>query len=130
VNGVKTGTVLLILWTVVLLALTLSPFAVSLLPQWGGFQHWDKVVHFCLFAVTGFISVYGAAFLARSWARALFGLVFGLVLALGTELGQTLVPGREMSRYDLYADLAGLIAGLVFYALLYSNHWLRARLKL
>jgi VanZ family protein len=118
-RNIKINTVLLILWTLILLGLLLSPIKESLIPSIGGFQHWDKVAHFCLFAITGFISIYGASFFSRFRARVLFGLVFGLILAVGTELGQYLIPFRDPEFSDLLADFAGLFLGLLSGTLLY-----------
>ena len=115
----KKRTLLLVVWTLMLLGVLLSPIRPGLIPPLGGFQHWDKVAHFLLFAVTGFISIYGAGFFSRLWARVLFGLVFGSVLALGTEFGQYFIPFREPDIYDFIVDLAGLFFGLVFYTLFY-----------
>jgi VanZ family protein len=116
---IKKRTLLLIIWTLILLGLLLSPIRPGLVPEFGGFQHWDKVAHFVLFVITGFISIYGAGFFSRLGARILFGLVFGLVLALGTEIGQYFMPSRDPEFYDLLADLAGLFLGLLSSVLLY-----------
>jgi VanZ family protein len=126
----KIRTVLLVLWTLMLLVVLLSPIRDSIISNRGGFQHWDKVAHFGLFAVTGFISVYGAGFFSQFVARVLFGLIFGLVLAFGTELGQYLVPFRDPDFYDLLADLAGLFFGLLSYTILFCFDTLRSRLRL
>jgi VanZ family protein len=116
---IKKRTLLLVIWTLILLGVLLSPIRPGLIPEFGGFQHWDKIAHFILFAITGFISVYGAGFFSRLGAKVLFGLCFGLVLALGTEFGQHFIPLREPDFYDLLADLAGLFFGLLSYTLLY-----------
>jgi VanZ family protein len=107
----KLGTVILALWTLVLLALLLLPIHESLIPNLGVPQM-DKVAHFGLFAVTGFLSIYGASFLSSYRSRLFFGLIFGLVLSIGTELGQHFVPYRDMDFFDLLADWAGLFFGL------------------
>ena len=60
----------------------------------------------------------------------LFGIVFGLILALCTELAQSLIPCRDMSLYDLFADIVGLGAALSLYAFLYHQIRLRALFKL
>jgi len=110
----------LVIWTLMLLGVLLAPIRESFIPNLGGFQHWDKIAHFGLFAITGFISIYGAGFFSRFAAKVLFGLIFGLALALGTELGQYLIPFRDPDFYDLLADLAGLFLGLLSSALLYG----------
>ncbi len=120
----------MVFWTLFLLAVLLSPIRDSIIPNLGGFQHWDKVAHFGLFAVTGFISIYGAGFSSRFVVRVIFGLIFGLVLALGTELGQYFIPFRDPDFYDLLADLAGLFFGLLSYTILFGFDTLRLRLRL
>jgi VanZ family protein len=125
----KIKTVLLVIWTLALLAILLSPMRGNIFtPE--GFRYWDKVVHFGLFAVTGFMSIYGAVFFARFRYRLIFGVVVGLALAAGTELGQSLVPSRDTSLYDFLADLAGLCLGLLAYVLLYRQEGIRSRLSL
>jgi VanZ family protein len=115
----KINTLLLTLWTLLLLAVLLSPLKEGVIPSSWGFRHFDKVVHFCLFAVTGFLGICGAGFFASFRNRLLFGFVFGLVLAAGTEFGQAFIPHRTPSLYDLQADLTGLSLGLLFCTWLY-----------
>jgi VanZ family protein len=115
----KINTIILTIWTLLLLVVLLSPLKASVFPDLGGFRHFDKVVHFCLFAVTGFLGIYGSSFFASFRYRLLFGFIFGLVLAAGTELGQAFIPHRSPSLYDLQADLTGLSLGLLFYTWLY-----------
>ncbi len=126
----KIRIVVLILWTLLLFGMLWLPFRESLIPEFGGFKHWDKIVHLCLFAVTGFISVYSAGFFSRFGARVLFGLILGLVLASGTEFGQSLLPFRDPDVYDFLADLAGLFLGLLFFTLLHLRATLRLKLRL
>jgi VanZ family protein len=116
----KLNTVFLALWTLLILALLLLPLRENALISRLNFPYFDKVVHCGLFAVFGFISIYGTAFSREFRYRLLFGLVLGLVLAVGTELGQSLVPSRDTSLMDLAADLLGLFFGLVAFTLLYS----------
>ena len=128
-NGkeMKRGIVVLILWTLILLGLLLAPIRETAIPAPGGFKHFDKVAHFGLFFVTGLISVLGASFLSRFRARMLFGILFGLFLAVGTEFAQSLVPFRNMSFYDLLADIFGLGLALALCALLLHRSRLFAR---
>jgi VanZ family protein len=107
------------LWTLILLGLLFLPALDSLLPVRDWFHHFDKVAHFGLFAVTGFVGIYGASFFSRFRSRMLFGVVFGLALAVGTELGQHFIPSRDMDFYDLLADWAGLFFGLFAYTFYY-----------
>jgi len=54
-----------------------------------------------------------------------FGIVFGLCLAIGTEFAQYLIPTRNMSLYDLLADILGLSVGLLLYAFFHRKHAVR-----
>jgi VanZ family protein len=125
----KIRTVLWVMWTLALLVILLLPLRDGFFAP-GGFRYWDKVVHFVLFAVTGFMSIYGTSFFSKFSYRLIFGLVFGLALAIGTESGQYLVPSRSSSFFDLLADLLGLFLGLLTYALLYRHEGIRLRFRL
>ena len=115
----KRNLAVIIVWTLILLGLLLAPITESQIPTPGGFKHFDKVAHFGLFAITGLVSAFGARFLSRFRTRMLFGIAFGLFLAVCTELAQSLIPIRNMSLYDLLADVAGLSVGLLLYAFLH-----------
>lgn len=110
------------LWTLILLGVLLAPVAGTGIPALGGFKHFDKVVHFCLFAVTGFVCVFGAGFLHQFRSRIVFEIAFGLLLAAGTEFAQSFIPVRDMSPYDFLADTLGLGVGLLSYAFLHSRY--------
>ena len=112
----KLGFVILTLWTLILLGLLLSPIAEMPIPNLWGFEHLDKVAHFGLFFVTGLVGVFSARFLSQFRNRILFGIVFGLFLAICTEFAQSLIPFRNMSLYDLFADIAGLGVALALCA--------------
>ncbi len=125
----KRRIIVLVLWTLILLGLLLAPIGEAEIPVFGEFKHWDKVYHFGLFAVTGFVSVFGARFLISFRSRMLFGIVFGLFLALCTEFTQSLIPCRNMSLYDLLADIAGLGFALLLYAFLHRQAEISAFFK-
>jgi VanZ family protein len=126
----KWGTVVLVLWTLILLGVLLTPIGEMNFPTPWGFKHWDKIIHFGLFAVTGFVCVFGASFLSQFKSRMIFGVVCSFVLAVGTELAQSFIATRSRSFYDLVADVVGLCVGLLLYVLLYRQEGLRSRLKL
>ena len=126
----KRGIIVLVLWTLIVLGVLLAPIGEAEIPVPGKFKHWDKVYHFGLFAVTGFVGVFGAKFLSLFRSRMLFGIVFGLFLALCTEFAQSLIPCRNMSLYDLLADIVGLGVALSLYAFLHHQAGLRALFKL
>ena len=70
--------------------------------------HTDKIVHFGLFLMLGFLAARSWPSTAGRW-RALLGL---LLLGCLTEWLQQFVPGRGTSAFDLAADVAGASLGL------------------
>lgn len=68
----------------------------------------DKIVHFTMF-FTWMIAVrYDFSYL-KKWLILLIGLSFGIL----TEFFQLFVKDRGFDVYDLFADGAGVIAGLI-----------------
>jgi len=126
----KRHIIILVLWTLILLGVLLAPIGEAEIPAPWGFEHWDKVYHFGLFAITGFVGVFSVRFLNLFRSRMLFGIVFGLFLAVSTEFAQSLIPCRNMSLYDLLADVIGLGVSLSLYAFLHRQAGLRALSKL
>jgi VanZ family protein len=100
-------------WGVLLLTLTSwpSPPRVALV---SGIPHFDKLVHFALYAVEAFL-LYGAI----AWpGRAVFSLVrvlavTGMMTVWGAvdELHQHWIPGRSMDGDDVAADVTGAAVG-------------------
>lgn len=122
--------IILVLWTFVLLGLLLSPVWGVIIPAVAELKHVDKVCHFILFAITGFVGVYSARFFNLFRSRLLFGTIFGMFLALCTEFAQSVIPCRNMSLYDLFADIVGLGVALSLYAFLYRQAGLCTFFKL
>jgi VanZ family protein len=113
--------VILIVWMLVLWGLLLAPIGEEGIASDLGFKHWDKIAHFCLFGVTGFVGAFAASFFRTLRSRILFAMILGLFLAVCTEGAQSLIGFRNGSPYDLLADIAGLLAALLLYALLYRR---------
>jgi VanZ family protein len=107
---------MLVLW-----GLLLAPIGEEGIGNLVGFKHWDKIAHFGLFGVTGFVGALGASFFGTLRSRILFGMILGLLLAVCTEAAQSLISIRNASPYDLLADTAGLLVALLLYALLYRR---------
>ena len=129
----KLKKLLLVIVTLVLLVLLLAPIGELQIPSFLVFKHSDKVAHFGLFFITGLASIIGAEFLKLLRTRILFGAVFGLFLAISTEFGQSLIPTRNISPYDLFADLIGLALAMslciVFYRGFPLNRLVRVQVK-
>jgi VanZ family protein len=96
------------LWGGFLFLLTSWPNPPSIAP--GGFPI-DKVTHFVLYAVEAFLLV--RAFAPGGASAGRFLAVVGTMAVWGMldEAHQEWIPGRIMDAADLYADVAGGLAG-------------------
>jgi VanZ family protein len=112
---------ILIIWLLVLWGLMLAPIGEDGVSSFVGFKHWDKIAHFGLFGVTGFVSAFGGGFFRALRSRILFAMILGLLLAVCTEGAQSLIGFRTGSPYDLMADIAGLSVAVLLYVLLYRR---------
>ncbi len=110
-----------ILWTVVILVLTLLPG--NYIPRVGSFWNLfspDKLIHVFLFSVLALLLFSGffKQYPGRS-KRYITGMVlaFSILLAIITELLQAMLPlGRSGNVYDTIADFAGISLGwLIFF---------------
>lgn len=95
-------------WTGAILFATLSPsdgvplFEIPI-------PHFDKLVHFGLFACYAFF-----VFLSFEIKKGLLaGACIGILLGICTEYLQAYVPGRQTDIYDLLADVLGTFFGLL-----------------
>ena len=72
-----------------------------------GVEHLDKVVHLLVYYI---FAVLGYRMLANK--RYYLYLCLGIVVYSGMiELGQSYIPGRDMSMYDLLANILGVTLG-------------------
>jgi VanZ family protein len=72
-----------------------------------GVEHLDKVVHLLVYYI---FAVLGYRMLANK--RYYLYLCLGIVAYSGMiELGQSYIPGRDMSMYDLLANILGVTLG-------------------
>lgn len=110
------------LWTAAILvgfslpAASLSPVSAAL--------SFDKAIHFGLFAVFGALWMRGLCppdaqdGWARFRRRGLQLGIAGVLFAGGSEVYQQLMPIRRMADpYDAIADIAGLVVGILLYAI-------------
>ncbi len=124
--------VVVVIWTLFLVSVLLSPIAWwTAIPGPGELKYFDKAAHFCLFAITGFVGVFGTNSRSQFKTRLLFAAVFSLFLAVSTELAQSpFVRSRHTDPYDLLANVIGLSVGLVLYSCLHSIQGVRSFLRL
>jgi VanZ family protein len=72
-----------------------------------GVEHLDKVVHLLVYYI---FAVLGYRLLANK--RHYLYMCLGIVAYSGLiELGQSYIPGREMSAFDLLANIVGVALG-------------------
>ena len=73
----------------------------------GSVDHLDKVAHLLVYYI---FAVFGYRMLANK--RYYLYLCLGIITYSGLiELGQSYIPGREMSGFDLLANIAGVVLG-------------------
>jgi VanZ family protein len=74
-----------------------------------GIEHLDKVVHLLVYYI---FAVFGYRMLANK--QYYLYLCLGIIIYSGLiELGQSYIPGREMSVFDLLANIVGVVLGAV-----------------
>ena len=76
-------------------------------------SHQDKIVHFTQYLILAFLTFFALVRGTRRDRRWQLHMTIGAVLAYGIalELLQSLVPEREMSMFDIIANVAGGIVG-------------------
>lgn len=112
-----------IVWTVVLLALMVSPASGYPSSQVTGS---DLVIHFFLFGIWGFLMCQGfykqAHLPVLKFHRGFFALGLGALLAFGTEAVQGFfLWDRAASIWDYVADIAGVLVGLQIFEKMLSQ---------
>lgn len=84
----------------------------------------DKVVHLLVYGVAGFLVLRGARSLPLGQNRliaVIFAFLVAATIGVADEVFQLFVPSRQMDRVDYLFDLAGIVAGICLYLVL----WLR-----
>ncbi len=78
----------------------------------------DKIVHFTIFGILGWLLVRGMLMETANWLRrnAYFvAVVVAFLFAISDELHQTMVPGRDTSAGDLLADALGITLFITYF---------------
>lgn len=88
-------------------------FLITLIPLPKKFQYQtyrvDKVIHFSMFMILGFIA---------QAVLSLFALLYGTILAIITEVLQKFIPGRTPDLIDFGSNMIGIIIGTSFWELI------------
>lgn len=73
-----------------------------------GISFTDKIVHFGLYGLLGWLLARGFNASASKFPTAL-PIVIGMIFAVSDELHQAFVPGRDADIFDLAADFLGIL---------------------
>lgn len=87
------------------------------------FPHDDKVIHFGVYALLGFLCARDFTTEKPDWSLTkicMAAVLFACLFGVSDEIHQAFIPSRTASVYDWIADCAGSIAGCLFYLTLKS----------
>jgi VanZ family protein len=110
------------LWAALILILTSIPG--SHIPELP-FRNFDKVVHFTIYGVLGWLAARAWVSGSRATSMVLLALVCVSIFGALDEWHQQFIPQRSMDFLDWAADTSGAAAGLVL-ALAMGRHRVRA----
>lgn len=115
-------------WFAIMLFLLFSPASTYPKVKFFNIPHSDKIVHICMFAMLIFL------FQVESRLQNLKFLLFYGILAIAfgaiSELIQyAFITGRSGNIYDLLADAAGILCGILFYQYLWQRFFRTKPLK-
>lgn len=107
--------VLFILWTLLLLVVTLIPDSSKVILDTGSDFRWDYIEHLLAYFVFGslFILWRSNARMVMRWADIVLLLSITFVFSVITEYAQILIPGRTFNFIDMFYNLGGLIISIL-----------------
>jgi len=85
----------------------------------------DKIAHLVEYSILGVLLFKGIGWTVTPWRAATFGFLVAVGASIGAldELYQSFIPGRMMSIFDWFADVAGVALGAgVFVFTRWGNH--------
>jgi len=102
-------------WSYVSIAVLVGITVLSLMPPKSGVEipSNDKINHFIAYSVLSFCCL-----MARFYKRIITVLLFCIAYGVLMELVQGMVPGREQSILDIFANISGAIIGLGVFRIL------------
>lgn len=117
-------------WLAVLLlcVLILLPSLVRLPMPRGPFG--DKIVHFFVYGVAGFVVLRGARALPLGQCRVAaicFAFLLATVIGVTDEVIQLFAPNRHMDRVDLLFDMIGIVVGICLYLVRWTREGQKPR---
>jgi len=78
----------------------------------------DKLVHFFVFGLLGWLMTRGFSLAKSVWLRnnpLKMTLIIGFLFGISDELHQYFVPGRQADKFDLLIDCAGILLFAIYY---------------
>lgn len=93
----------------------------SLKPPFQLFPFQDKLFHMIEFGGLSLALVLNSDVFSRWKKPALAMLLSGAVWAVFDEIHQSVVPGRDCSAGDVFADLAGLLVGILLFSSIFAG---------
>ena len=110
--------IFLIIWSIIILILTLLPGNIIPHSDFSGKMHIDKVVHFTIFLVFAILFYLSVPSGTPNKNINLKGIIIILVISLAyvtlIEILQRYIPGRDFEPEDVIAGGAGTLTGLLF----------------
>jgi VanZ family protein len=101
---------LLVLWVVLILFMSLYPFATKETKQlW---EHSDKIVHFALYFVLSVLVISGLHNKSKYAITLIISVLFGIIIE---ALQEFMKLGRTFSMLDILANSIGVCIGLTSY---------------
>jgi VanZ family protein len=106
-----------ILWALVILILTSLP---KLTPPPLGFKAQDKLYHFLVYAVFGFLWLRACVQNQPDFPRGVMWrcVLYSSFFAILDELHQLFIPGRQADVLDATANISGILFGVFMYNIL------------
>lgn len=94
------------------------------LPDTGNLFSFDKFAHFGVFSILSFLMTLGFAKQHTSdnlkKHHSKFGLGISMIYASVLEVSQAAIPDRQMSLFDLFANIFGVLFGYLLFLLIYK----------
>tara|TARA_Y100000588_G_scaffold1372_1_gene1924 strand:+ start:81769 stop:82080 length:312 start_codon:yes stop_codon:yes gene_type:complete len=95
-----------------LIILTVSALPSKAIPDIG-FQHTDKIAHFLVYSLLGFIAV--KSFSPHKLVGLICIICFGMIFGAFDEWWQSFISDRCTSLADFFADTAGMLIGSILF---------------
>jgi len=106
--------ILFVIWTVLLILLSVWPYTDTTVQQDLSEFRWDYLEHFAFYFILTFLYILWRSDLNYSirTAELIIYLFSGFIFSWLTEYGQIFIPGRSFNIIDMLFNIAGIILGI------------------